>query len=244
MFDPTGGAGERRWRPGTVAAAGLMVLVLVSAVAVVLFGGSRRGPAGTAVSGAPPVAADQPRVGEQPAPLTAAVEPLLSPPAVRWQLFETVALPFSPTAGPMSSDGPVFSSYERSQTGALIAAVQLATRFLITPGEGWRRVVDRQVLPGPGRAAFVTARAGVEANDPPGTYGQIAGFRMLTFTPDVAVVQLVSRFALAGGSLQVSTATVKWVDGDWRLELQPDGAASPTAQPVLSLDGFVVWGGA
>ncbi len=236
--------GERRWRPGTVAAAGLVVLVLFGAAAVALFGGNRPAePAGTVLTGPLPAAAE-PRVLGLPAPLTAAVEPLLSPPAVSWRTFQTVALPFSPTAGPADVDGPVFSGYERSQTGALIAAVQLGTRFLITPGEGWRQVVDRQVLPGPGREAFITARAGVEADDPPGTFGQITGFRMLTFTPDVAVVMLVSRFALSGGLLQVSTATVKWVGGDWRLELQPDGGASPTAQPVASLDGFVVWGGA
>jgi len=235
--------GERRWRPGTAAAASLALLVLSGAAAVVLYGGNRPGPAGTVLTGPLPAAAE-PRVSGRPAPLTAAAEPLLSPPAVSWQLFGTVALPFSPTAGPASSDGSVFSGYERSQTGALIAAVQLATRFLITPGEGWRQVVDRQVLPGRGREAFITARAGVEADDPPGTFGQIAGFRVLTFTPDVAVVQLVSRFALSGDRLQVSTATVKWVDGDWRLELQSDGGVSPTAQPVPSLDGFVVWGGA
>ena len=43
---------------------------------------------------------------------------------------------------------------------------------------------------------------------------------------------------------QVTTTTVKWVHGDWRLELQPDGGPSPTAQTVPDLDGFVVWGGA
>ena len=230
--------------PGTAAAAGLVVLVLLGAATVVVCGGSRpAGPAGEVLGGPLPAPAE-PAAVERPLPSTAAVEPLLTPPAVNWQQFQTVALPFSPSAGPTSSSGPVFSGYERSQTGALVAAVQLATRFLITPGQGWRQVVDRQVLPGPGREAFIAARATVEADDPPGTYGQIAGFRMLTYTPDVAVVQLVSRFVLSGGLLQVSTATVKWVNGDWRLELQPDGAASPTALPVVSLDGFVVWGAA
>jgi hypothetical protein len=55
------------------------------------------------------------------------------------------------------------------------------------------------------------------------------------------VLQLVTRFPRTGG-LQVTVTTVKWVGGDWRLELQPDGGTSPTAQTVPSLDGFVVWG--
>ena len=77
--------------------------------------------------------------------------------------------------------------------------------------------------------------------DPPGTYGQTAGFRFVAFTPDVASIQLVTRFPTSG-SLQIVTVTVKWVDGDWRLELQPDGGSSPTAQRISDLDGFVVWG--
>ena len=77
--------------------------------------------------------------------------------------------------------------------------------------------------------------------DPPGTYGQTAGFRFVAFTPDVASIQLVTRFPTSG-NLQIVTVTVKWVDGDWRLELQPDGGSSPTAQRSSDLDGFVVWG--
>ena len=127
---------------------------------------------------------------------------------------------------------------------ALVAAAQLGARYLLTAGTGWRDVARRQLLPGPGRTGFLTARAAVdELTVPPGTYGQFAGFRVVTFTPDIAVLQMVSRFALTG-RLQLTTTTVRWVGGDWRLELQPDGGSSPTAQQVPNLDGFVVWGGA
>jgi len=162
---------------------------------------------------------------------------------VSWQLFSGVALPYSPTAGPLKVDGPVYGGFERSQTGALIAAAHLGTRYLLTPGEGWREVVQRQVLPGAGRDAFIAARAGVELDDPPGTYGQLAGFRVVAYTGDVAVIQEVARFALTG-RLQATTTTLKWSGGDWRLELQPDGSTSPTAQAVPDMDSFVVWGGA
>ncbi len=92
-----------------------------------------------------------------------------------------------------------------------------------------------------GRDAFARNRVGIDPHAPPGTYGQIAGFRIVTFTPQVAVVQLVSRFPTSG-VLQVTTTTVRWSGGDWRLQLQPDGGTSPTAQAVPTLDGFVVWG--
>ena len=179
-------------------------------------------------------------LGGQPA--VAPDEPLLVPPAdLLWRGFMGVALPYSATAGPTVIGDPVVAGFARSQQGALLAVAHLGVRYLLTPGEGWRLVLDRLVLPGDGRDAFARMRAGLEPQAEPDTYGQFAGFRVVTFTPDVAVLQLVSRFP-DSGVLQVTTSTVHWRDGDWRLQLQPDGGPSPTAQAVPSLDGFVVWG--
>ena len=242
---------------GAVVAGAAAVLLLLGAGSVALFGGGDPAtvapPPSLARPSSPsrPAAATTPSTGlvsgVQPAGAAYAspvIEPLLTAPPVTWELFSGVALPYSPTAGPHTVDGPVYAGYQRSQVGALIAAAQLGTRSLLTPGQGWREVSGRQLLPGPGRAVFLAARATVdELTVPPGTYGQFAGFRVVTFTPDVAVLQLVSRFALTG-RLQLTTTTVRWVGGDWRLELQPDGGSSPTAQAVPNLDGFVVWGGA
>jgi hypothetical protein len=233
-----------------VLAGAVVALLLAGAGSVALFGSSTpRVESPTAGPGAGRPATPTP-MASMPAParaVEAAVEdvaPLLSAPPVTWRLFSGVALPYSSTAGPRSVDGPVYAGYERSQTGALIAAAQLGTRYLLTSGDGWREVAERQVLPGVGREVFLAARAEVDDLDvPPGTYGQLAGFRVVAFTPDVAVICFVSRFSLTG-QLQATTTTVKWTGGDWRLELQPDGGPSPTALTVPDLDGFVVWGGA
>lgn len=234
-------------RRPAVAVAGVALLLVVGTTVVVL--GADGSPFSSGALPAETVPADTPSTTDAPpaaaapGPVDAAVvEPLLvAPEDVGWQLFMGVALPYSPTFGPRVVDGPVYRGFERSQPGALLAAVQLGTRYLLTPGEGWREVLEQQVLPGAGRDAFARNRAGIDPQAPPGTYGQIAGFRIVTFTPDVAVVQLVSRFPTSG-VLQVSATTVRWVDGDWRLQLQPDGGTSPTAQALPSLDGFVVWG--
>ncbi len=233
-------------RPGTVAAGVVAVVILVGAGAVALSGGGSPSAAPTAGPVAPATAGPAPSATAlpvDPSPTTAPVDegPLLVAPKVDWQLFAGVPLPYSKIAGPTRVDGPVYSGYERSQTGALIAAVQLGNRYLLTPGDGWREVLERQVLPGTGRDVFARLRATVDADDPPGTYGQPAGFRFVAFTPDVASLQLVTRFPTTG-NLQVVTVTVKWAARDWRLELQPDGGSSPTAQAVADLDGFVVWG--
>ncbi len=234
-------------RPGTVAAGVVAVVILLGAGAVALSGGASpsaappAGPVAPATAG-PPRSATAPPVDLAPiTSRTVAEGPLLVAPRVDWQLFVGVPLPYSKTGGPLKVDGPVYSGYQRSQTGALIAAAQLGTRYLLTPGDGWRELLERQVLPGVGRDTFARLRATVDEDAPPGSYGQPAGFRFIAFTPDVAAIQFVSRFPTTG-NLQVVVVTVKWVDGDWRLELQPDGGSSPTAQAVPDLDGFVVWG--
>jgi hypothetical protein len=43
--------------------------------------------------------------------------------------------------------------------------------------------------------------------------------------------------------MSVVTETVRWVDGDWKLELQPDGSTTPSRQSVTSVAGFIPWGG-
>ena len=238
---------EPAGRRPAVALAGV-VLLLVAGTTVVVLGGDGKPrlpgtPSATAepASTASTTASSRASTAAEP-PDAAVLEPLLvAPEGVRWQLFMGVALPYSTTAGPTLVDGPVYGGFERSQSGALLAAVQLGTRYLLTPAEGWREVLQRQVLPSAGREVFARNRAGIDPQAPPGTYGQIAWFRVVTFTPQVAVVQLVSRFPTSG-VLQVSTTTVRWAGGDWRLQLQPDGGTSPTAQAAPSLDGFVVWG--
>lgn len=159
-----------------------------------------------------------------------------------WALFQGVVLPSSRTAGPTRVAGPVHAGYAHTPVGALLAAAQVSYRYLISPGGDWRQVVVQQVVPGAGRDVYVQKRATVTTTSvPPGTYGQLAGFRFVTYSPDTAVIQFVTRFS--NGNLQVVTDTVHWLDGDWKLQLQPDGSESPTGQSVSSLGGFVPWSG-
>lgn len=229
-------------KPGSVLAATVAAALAAGAVLVALAGGGTpsAAPAAALPPGtAPPSAADG---SSELVQTPAAAAPLLTAPPVSWRLFAGVPLPYSASAGPRTVDGPVHAGFERSQAGALLATAHLGTRYLLTGGSGWRQVVARQVLPGPGRDAYVRLRATVEdVTNSPGAPGQPAGFRFLAFTPDVAVVQEAVRFPLSG-VLQVTSTTLRWVGGDWRLQLQPDGSTSPTAQQVPDLDGFVVWG--
>jgi hypothetical protein len=245
VTDDRGRAEDRRG-VGLWLAVGTVVLIVALGVALLLL--TRDDPPSTAPPTPPPVAPSSATV----APSTAAPSPTASalptapltaaPSGVTWSLFQGVALPTSPEHGPRRVDGPVHAGYARTPEGALIASHQISARHLLTPGTGWRQVVTDQVIASPGRDRYMALRERVTTDSvPPGTYGQTVGFRFVTYSPDVAVIQTVTRFA--SGNMSVVTETVRWVDGDWKLELQPDGSTTPSRQSVTSAAGFVPWGG-
>ena len=167
-----------------------------------------------------------------------------SPPArISWQIVDTVALPFSASAGPASVADGIPSGFAHTPAGALVAMVQIDFRHLIEPN--FVAVTDADVADTPGRTAFLqlVATNGITnpADPPPGTYLQLAGFQFVSYTDSTAVIQLLT--ARLDGSYQVSTLTVAWDGSDWQLVLQASGSDSPNQQIVSSPVGFVLWGG-
>jgi hypothetical protein len=169
--------------------------------------------------------------------------PQMAPTGITWQLWQGVALPFSSTAGPEIVRGDVARCYAHTPLGALIAAVQIQYRFLVS--NDWEPIVYRQMMPGPGRAVLVslekTAAAIPGPPTPPGGYDQIAAFLFVTYTRQVAVIELVTQSD--EGGMVVGTYSVEWSHGDWRLALQPDGHLTPAVQTVTSVVDYVMWGG-
>ena len=166
--------------------------------------------------------------------------PQYAPQGVTWQLYQTVALPYSKTAGPMVVDGGVARCYAHDPLGALLAASQIGVRYLIAPG--WREVVNLQVMPGKGRSAYLKLRteSGNSGGAQPGNYGQLAGFKFVTYSRAIAVIEMATK---SNGSLQAGPVTVVWSGGDWKLQLQPNGSETAQVLPISSLVGFATWSG-
>lgn len=220
-----------------LASATFLVFVVAGGIFIGITGGGDSDPVTIADRAQPAVVAPDGSSGPPSQDL-----PATSPDGFSWILYRQVALPSSAAAGPREIAGAVAAGYERSPIGALTAAVQIGYRHLIAPGDEWRAVTERQVLPGPGRDAYVGLRERAGDRIEPGELGQVAGFRFVAYSPDLAVIALVSRFP-DDGALQVTTSTVAWVDGDWKLSLQPDGSASPTVGRVEDLSQYIAWGG-
>lgn len=235
-------------RPGVLIAAAFLVVAVVLGIVVV----TRTGPATpaatptvatttTSAEAATPTASTTPSTtastatspgaggGDQELPRTA--------PPVSWVTVKTLALPVSATAGPQVNTDTVMSGYAHTPIGALIATADTSARYSIV--DDWRQATLASVADTPGRTAFLQQRAAYGRVTPtPGQLTQIAGFNVVSYTSDRAVVQLAR--AAGDGSLTVTTDTAVWRDGDWKL-LLPDSGTTPPAADLQSLQGFIPW---
>ncbi|MGA4543112.1 hypothetical protein ACPA54_24285 [Uniformispora flossi] len=173
--------------------------------------------------------------------------PTLAPDGVTWSLYHQSLLPMSATAGPARADGDAVRCFAHTPVGALLAAAQVTTRYSFS--DDWQLVMDRSLAPGPERDAARTARTAAEAaasaspranTGTGGTVMQLAGFKFVSYTEDTAVIQMMRA---TDGGLHMSSAlyTIKWVEGDWRLQLQTGGKPAAMVQEESSLSGFVPW---
>ena len=163
-----------------------------------------------------------------------------SGPEVEWALFRGTAVPSSDTHGPARVIGDVARCYSRTPTGALIAMVQISSRYLVSP-DGVS-IAREQTIPGKGQDVLVAAlerRGEVEVQS--GDVGQIAAYRFVNFTPDEAVIAVATRGP--DGGLQLVELRVRWSEGDWKIVLFDDGSQFSTSSTLTDLTGMNPWSG-
>lgn len=223
-------------------AGALLVVVIVAGVLLTVRGNDSGGGDGTVVGSPLTVVTAPPAMAAGPA--DGGLKALATAPKSRWELYQGFAVPYSATYGPRKVDGygPA-TGYSHDAGGALFAVAQLSARLPLGPNGAWEKTLAAQVVPGPNRDAALSASK--NRNISPGTVpyaiNQIVGYRIATYTPDVALVELVAR--ISTGALQSSTSTVRWMGGDWKLQLTPDSRVGTEPIPVPSLAGYVPWSG-
>lgn len=230
-------------RRGFVAAGVVVALIVVAAVVVGIRGGGDSDPAPQA--GAPSVAApastsaassggcDQPE-GSQLPPVAA--------PDSDWELVGKLVAPTDPDgAGPgKTTPAGLRTCFAHDPTGALFAAVNwLGTT---SDADQLTAALEEITAPGPGRDAMSNKLA----SDPSAVIGtggyQVAGFTFLTYTGDVAMMNLA--VDVTGGKQAALPMTLQWSGTDWLLQLPADGKVIAQLQVLDSLAGYVPWSGA
>lgn len=233
--------GGRRWTG--IAAIGVVILVGLCAaiVLIVNHGTNKTGPVLTGGGPTTAVLGPSNRTGAA-VPTTV---PTTAPAGVTWSIYQTVALPSLPGAGPSKINGATATGYAHTPLGALLAVANEGFRYQLAPDTEYKQAAAAMLSPGAGKDAWLRVRA----DHPYGAGGaagidqlsQIAGFQFVSYTPSDAVIQIVNRNP--NSTLQVGADHVMWVDGDWKFVPAPDGGQAANLQQVDSLAGFVAWRG-
>jgi hypothetical protein len=164
---------------------------------------------------------------------------LTTAPPTTWTLVGTIAAPTVKDAGPGKIDPDGYRScYAHTPTGAVAAAANYAA---IGSNDALKKkFYSKGVVPGPGRDVLLSKKIKLQ---PPRNYSlQIAGFRILRYTEEVAEVQLVMRAST--GQVFQFTSQVQWSSGDWKAVSADDGQDHSNAGVIPDLTGYIPWSGA
>lgn len=161
-------------------------------------------------------------------------------PDVRWELVGTVAAPIDSEVGPGVVDDDGFRScFAHTAEGALFAAVNYVA---LSSDPRLQPLVWRLLEEGPVRDE---ARAAAEAGDatPSSSRLQVAGFKVLSYSADKAVIDVAWQVTSPSAGLMSVPIEFVWQDGDWRVATTDTGLPYSPAQ-IENLGGYFPWSGA
>ncbi|WP_155977064.1 hypothetical protein [Nocardia sp. 348MFTsu5.1] len=142
---------------------------------------------------------------------------------------------------PQGAEGPTTggqstapTGYAHNGPGAALAAISSTIRMSVAGDDQWAQIAGTLAAPGPGRDAWSIDRTRISITTavPAGQAPTVLGYLITDYSPDRAVIAIVTR--QPDQSLTSTTSTVVWTPpGDWR-RLLPDPATS-TENPVTVL---------
>jgi hypothetical protein len=250
-----GGSGEWEqpfWQQrGWILSAGFLVVLLVLAVLFAVTGDGGAGPAGATGDPRPaPTSTSDDKPGSDDGGSDARpagcrtddrdqAKPTEAPRDFHWKANGTGLVPVSKAAGPLKYDGPVWSCFAHTPLGAVMAAHSITDHLSY---DGWRKVVNKQVVPGAGRDALIASRSQEADKSTTGSpdAGGYAGFTILSYDETRATVMVLVR-GMGDGGFGSASVTMRWQDGDWKLSPDPDGTVYSGVSQVSGTDGFVTW---
>jgi len=161
-------------------------------------------------------------------------------PGVEWELVGTVAVPVDPAVGPGVIDDDGFRScFAHTAEGALFAAVNyvaLSSDPRLQPSV-WRLLED-----GPIRDQ-TKAESSEETAQPSSNRLQVAGFKVLSYSGDRAVIDVAWQVSSPASGLMSMPIEFVWLQGDWYLATTNSGLPYAPS-PIENLGGYIPWSGA
>lgn len=158
---------------------------------------------------------------------------------VTWDLYKGAAVPRSSTAGPLRvEDSGLAHCYERSPSGAVLAAMNFTSRVAVSPER--LSIIEIQAVDNAARATVLDALAKfsgqVGASECP-----LAAYQVRAFSPTAATIAVATE--CGANDLRSSAVQLAWEAGDWKISYPSSiGTDSPPAR-LSSLDGWTEFRG-
>ncbi|WP_426624533.1 hypothetical protein ACPPVW_18580 [Leifsonia sp. McL0607] len=104
------------------------------------------------------------------------------------------------------------------------------------------QILDAQYVRNDGLTAAQQQLPTTYATQPPESrvWGRSVGYRVESFTAEQAVVLLVESWPQRGQYTGFDV-TLVWQNGDWAVQLAPDGSTSLNGQITVDPDGYIPW---
>jgi hypothetical protein len=162
-------------------------------------------------------------------------------PAISWSTVGGQPVPASPVAGPRNTDGGRATGFSHNALGAALAAVNISFRLASEVGPQVYEATAREQCFGDVDTEIQQIRNSFSSAPPGAAKPSEIWYRVASGNPTSDLVlmsialktpQSVERGGYAGLDL-----TMRWVDGDWKLQV-------PLARPSLvpSAEGFTLLG--
>lgn len=238
---------RKRW---TLIGSAILIVVLLAATAVVFWPTSKvADTSGLQVINNAPAAPAAGAVGPCNFPEPVSPDPVnIVPSDITWQLSGTMAAPSSPSAGPLYTTGGIATCFARTPSGVLVAISDLLANMANTNLD-LRAVADQRLVHSTGYDQIALGMQNwVEtAKQQPDTLlRQIAGFRLITYSPDFAVIDIVQRGTggAVAGLLATQTYLMQWSDDDWKMVPPIDGTTMPSHELTNIESPYIPFNGA
>ena len=167
-----------------------------------------------------------------------------APENVEWEFLGGIAAPKSTEHGPgiVDEQTGVRSCYSHTPEGALLAV----TGMLAASGNTELLIETTRalVLEGPGKQQTLDSLEDrLDGGNTSSVPIEVAGFRLLSYSPERATVEVVlAADSSEGGIYQTTASDIVWSDGDWYFNLDADGSGGPIDGQITDLSGYIPWG--
>jgi hypothetical protein len=160
-----------------------------------------------------------------------------SAPAIRWSVIGGIPVPVSSTGGPRNTEGGRATGFSHDALGAALAAVNISFRLVSDVGPQVYEPTVREQCFGDVDTTLEQVRHSPSIASP-GSATSEFWYKILGGDPqgDLVLISIVVKTPQSGGYVG-SDRTLRWVNGDWRMQVPPP---QPSVIPTVS--GYTLLG--